>query len=82
VLILDEPTSALDSESEAFIQKALANLHGKKTIIGIAHRLATVIKADQLLLVEAGQVVERGTHKQLMAKGSTYQKLFETQLLA
>jgi ABC-type multidrug transport system fused ATPase/permease subunit len=82
VLILDEPTSALDSESEAFIQKALANLHGKKTIIVIAHRLATVIKADQLLLVEAGQVVERGTHKQLMAKGSTYQKLFETQLLA
>lgn len=82
VLILDEPTSALDSESEAFIQKALADLHGKKTIIVIAHRLATVIKADQLLLVEDGLVVERGTHDELVAKGETYQKLFETQLLA
>jgi ABC-type multidrug transport system fused ATPase/permease subunit len=82
VLILDEPTSALDSESEAFIQQALADLHGAKTIIVIAHRLATVIKADQLLLVEDGLVVERGTHEELVAKGATYQKLFETQLLA
>jgi ATP-binding cassette, subfamily B, bacterial MsbA len=82
VLILDEPTSALDSESEAFIQKALADLHGTKTIIVIAHRLATVVKADQLLLIEDGTVVERGTHEELVAKGETYQKLFETQLLA
>jgi len=82
VLILDEPTSALDSESEAFIQKALADLHGTKTIIVIAHRLATVIKADQLLLIDDGRVVERGTHEELVAKGETYQKLFETQLLA
>jgi ABC-type multidrug transport system fused ATPase/permease subunit len=82
VLILDEPTSALDSESEAFIQKALADLHGTKTIIVIAHRLATVVKADQLLVVEDGRIVERGTHEELVAKGETYQKLFETQLLA
>lgn len=82
VLILDEPTSALDSESEAFIQQALADLHGTKTIIVIAHRLATVIKADQLLVVEDGHIVERGTHEELVAKGATYQKLFETQLLA
>jgi ABC-type multidrug transport system fused ATPase/permease subunit len=82
VLILDEPTSALDSESEAFIQQALADLHGRKTIIVIAHRLATVIKADQLLVVEDGHIVERGTHEELVASGATYQKLFETQLLA
>jgi len=82
VLILDEPTSALDSESEAFIQQALSDLHGEKTIIVIAHRLATVIKADQLLVVEDGRIVERGTHEELVAKGATYQRLFETQLLA
>lgn len=81
VLILDEPTSALDSESEAFIQKALAALHGSKTIIVVAHRLATVIQADQLLVIEDGRIVERGTHEELVAKGETYQKLFETQLL-
>ncbi|MCK8114686.1 ABC transporter ATP-binding protein [Anaerosoma tenue] len=82
VLILDEPTSALDSESEAYIQKALSELHGTKTVIVIAHRLATVIKADQLLLIDDGRIVERGTHEELVAMGETYQKLFETQLLA
>ncbi len=82
ILILDEPTSALDSESEAYIQKALSELHGTKTIIVIAHRLATVIKADQLLLIDDGRIVERGTHEELVARGQTYQKLFETQLLA
>ena len=82
VLILDEPTSALDSESEAFIQQALADLHGTKTIIVIAHRLATVVKADQLLVVEDGRIVERGTHAELVESGPVYKKLFETQLLA
>ena len=82
VLILDEPTGALDSESEAFIQKALADLHGSKTIIVIAHRLATVVKADQLLVVEDGQIVERGTHEELVESGPVYKRLFETQLLA
>lgn len=81
VLILDEPTSALDSESESYIQAALAKLHGHKTIIVIAHRLATVIEADQLLVVDSGRIVERGTHAELMANGSAYQRLFESQLL-
>lgn len=82
ILILDEPTSALDSESEVFIQKALAQLHGTKTIIVIAHRLATVIQADQLLVIDDGRIVERGTHEELVtAADGHYRKLFETQLM-
>ena len=81
MLILDEPTSALDSESETFIQDALARLRGRKTIIVIAHRLATVIQADQLLVIEAGRIVERGTHAELVAQAGAYQKLFQSQLL-
>jgi subfamily B ATP-binding cassette protein MsbA len=82
ILILDEPTSALDSESETYIQDALAKLHGHKTIIVIAHRLATVIQADQLLVIEDGRIVERGTHAELVARAGAYQKLFHSQLLA
>jgi len=82
VLILDEPTSALDSESEVYIQEALAKLSGEKTIIVIAHRLATVIRADQLLVVDDGRIVERGTHAELVAQAGAYQKLFESQLMA
>ncbi len=82
VLILDEPTSALDSESESYIQKALAQLHGKKTIITVAHRLATVIQADQLIVIDEGRVIERGTHEELIAREGAYHKLFESQLLA
>jgi len=82
ILILDEPTSSLDSESEAFIQKALAGLHGDKTIIVIAHRLATVIEADQLLVVDEGRIAEQGMHAELVARDGAYQKLFASQLLA
>ncbi|MBN2839413.1 MAG: ABC transporter ATP-binding protein [Coriobacteriia bacterium] len=81
ILVLDEPTSALDSESEEYIQQALAGLHGKKTIIVIAHRLATVRQADQLLVMDEGRIVERGTHDELVEQGVLYQKLFESQLM-
>ncbi|MHB8761293.1 MAG: ABC transporter ATP-binding protein [Coriobacteriia bacterium] len=82
ILILDEPTSSLDSESEGYIQKALHAMHGGKTIIVIAHRLATVIQADQLLVVEDGRIVERGTHSELVELNGSYRRLFETQLLS
>ena len=81
ILVLDEPTSALDSESEGYIQQALERLHGTKTIIVIAHRLATVMKADQLFVMQDGQIVERGTHVELIERDEVYAKLFSSQLL-
>lgn len=82
ILILDEPTSALDSESEGYIQAALSKLHGEKTIIVIAHRLATVVQADQLLVMQDGRIAECGTHAELLAQANVYQRLFDSQMLA
>jgi subfamily B ATP-binding cassette protein MsbA len=79
VLILDEATSALDAESERLVQKALANLMQNKTSIVIAHRLSTVRKADKIVVMERGKIIETGTHKQLLAKGGTYKRLYELQ---
>jgi len=81
VLVFDEPTSALDSESEGYIQQTLHALHGKKTLIVIAHRLATVVAADQLLVVDDGRIVERGTHSSLMMQNGAYASLFESQII-
>jgi len=81
IIVLDEPTSALDSESESFIQKAITRLHGSKTIIVIAHRLATVVNADQILVIDEGVVVERGTHDALIARGAAYHRLFANQFM-
>jgi ABC-type multidrug transport system, ATPase and permease components len=79
ILILDEATSALDSILEAAIQSALETLMKKRTSIVIAHRLSTILSADQILVVKSGQVVEQGTHEQLLANGGLYQELYETQ---
>jgi subfamily B ATP-binding cassette protein MsbA len=79
VLILDEATSALDAESERLVQKALGNLMQGKTSIVIAHRLSTVRKADMIVVMEKGRIVESGTHKQLLERDGKYRRLYELQ---
>ncbi|MEP6492444.1 MAG: ABC transporter ATP-binding protein [bacterium] len=79
ILILDEATSSLDSESEALIRDGLRSLrHGRTTFV-IAHRLSTIETADQILVLEHGEIVERGTHRQLIALGGRYRQLYEKQ---
>ncbi len=79
VLILDEATSSLDTESEALIQKSLAELIKDRTTIVIAHRLSTIKKADQILVIEAGNIVERGTHDELITLEGRYYELYTYQ---
>jgi len=79
ILILDEATSSLDSESEAMIQAGLAQLMQGRTTFVIAHRLSTIRRADQILVVEQGKIVERGTHNQLFALGGRYYDLYTRQ---
>ncbi|TVK94203.1 lipid ABC transporter permease/ATP-binding protein [Shewanella algae] len=79
VLILDEATSALDTESEKAIQKGLDNLRRNRTSIVIAHRLSTIESADQILVVDQGKILERGTHQSLLEKDGTYAKLYQMQ---
>lgn len=79
ILVLDEATSALDSESEVAIQKALETLMEGKTVIAVAHRLSTLRKMDRIIVLEAGKVIEDGTHEELTTTGGTYQRLWEHQ---
>jgi subfamily B ATP-binding cassette protein MsbA len=79
ILILDEATSSLDSESEALIQDGLQSLRRGRTTFVIAHRLSTIRSADQILVLEAGEIVERGTHDALLVAGGRYKQLYDKQ---
>lgn len=78
-LLLDEATSSLDSQAERRLQAALAELIEGRTVIAIAHRLSTIQRADQILVVDAGRIVERGTHAQLLRQSGLYQRLHAAQ---
>jgi ATP-binding cassette subfamily B protein len=82
VLLLDEATSALDAENETLVQKALESLMAGRTTLVIAHRLATVVHADRILTIEAGRIVEEGTHQTLLAQGGLYARLARLQFEA
>lgn len=79
IMILDEATSALDTESERFVQDALDKMMENRTSLVIAHRLSTIQKADLIVVMERGEIVEQGTHDELMTHNGTYKKLVELQ---
>ena len=79
LVVLDEATAHLDNESEALVQAALEETMHERTSLVIAHRLSTIRRADQILVVEAGRIVQRGTHEELLASGGLYRDLYERQ---
>ena len=79
ILLLDEATSALDAENEALVQRALDDVMTGRTTLVIAHRLATVLKADRILVIEAGRIVEQGDHTSLVARNGVYARLARLQ---
>ena len=79
ILLLDEATSALDNESERAVQSALKRLQQGRTTVVVAHRLSTIVDADQIIVLEHGKVVEQGTHAELLAKRGVYARLYGMQ---
>jgi ATP-binding cassette subfamily B protein IrtB len=82
IVLLDEPTSALDADSEVALQDAINRLVADRTVLVIAHRLSTVVAADQILIVEGGRIAERGTHDRLLANGGRYARMWQAQTAA
>lgn len=82
MLILDEATSSVDTRTEVLVQKAMSALRSDRTSFVIAHRLSTIRDADLILVMEAGQIVEQGTHASLLATGGAYARLYEAQFAA
>ena len=78
-MILDEATSALDTESERLVQVALENMMKNRTSIVIAHRLSTIQNADEIIVMQRGEIVEQGKHNELLEKNGTYKKLVDMQ---
>ena len=81
ILILDEATSSLDTESERLVQEAIERLMEHRTVLVIAHRLSTIRKADRIIVIENGCIVQEGNHESLMETAGSYKKLYEIQLL-
>jgi ATP-binding cassette subfamily B protein len=79
ILIFDEATSALDSKSEKLIQAELKRIASNRTTLTIAHRLSTIVDADQILVMDKGYIIERGTHRELLAAKGTYAHMWELQ---
>ncbi len=79
ILLLDEATSALDSEVETAIQENLTKLMEGKTVLAIAHRLSTIMAMDRLIVIDNGEIIEQGTHNELLANNGVYAKLWQHQ---
>ena len=80
ILILDDATSSVDMETEYRIEQALQDVMNRKTTFVIAHRLSTVKRADQVLVMEGGKIVQRGTHEELIRQDGSYQRIYEVQM--
>ncbi len=78
ILLLDEATSALDNINQSRIRQTLENIHGDATMVIVAHRLSTVINADMIFFLEAGKIVDRGSHEELMLRCEKYRRLYES----